>query len=1128
MIPTKKTNATTIRLNLFRWVGLVGILLFASTTFAQLNSNNLTLYTEKDGLPGTQINKILVDQFGYIWVGTINGLARFDGYSFKRFYEDPNNPGTIKGLNVWSLFEDSKGRIWVGASPGKLNAYDPATQLFRDYQFDDLFEYDVNIEQGIWQMAEDKNGRIYFGVSTWGQEISNALLYLDEKEDKIKRFETAEDMTINNIMSMTSDQDGMIWVNSYSGFFKITQESKIEEVTPKNVSGKPDLNNEFLTGMISDREGYLWIISNFGRLFKLNAVNGEYEIFSPVGILHEPNFNSLTLDVDGNLWMATNYGPFLYYPRQDSVVTFKEDLSDKFGFRGDAVNTIEVDQFGAVWLGTRVMGLLRYEERSIFKSYTFKNDDPGSILSGWADNIIELPDGKLLVTTSGLNIIDLESNLIESMPFDNYLPGVNKIFSTSEVSAGEYYLNTTVGVYHFTYPDKATKKVNLPGIPESNRVSGFFKDSKGNQWAFTNQGIYKRKNSNESYSKLRLDLSADDEKRLISVVRVYESEEYGLWLPTDDRLFLYNYSTGEMESKGHDKAVGDVLGTQDINSFYEDKAGIVWVGAWQGGLNRFDVVTGKIKTYTVNDGLPSMSIQSILADEENKNLWLSTFEGISRFHIPTEQFYNYSIDDGIQGQLFADGSYLKTSNGQFVFGGANGITIFDPKAVSTTSIPPKVFLTDFKLFNESVLPGENFILKKPIYDTEKMVLAHNQNNITLEFIAIHYSNPLKNKYAYKLENYDNDWRESGNFQAAYYPNLPPGEYVFQVKAANNNGVWNVEGAKLRIIVNKPWWVTLWAYMFYGVIFISAVFAVDRIFRRQVVLREREKARERELEQAKEIEKAYTELKATQSQLIQSEKMASLGELTAGIAHEIQNPLNFVNNFAEVSGEMIDEMKEELEEGSKQLAVGSRQSGEEKLELVKEIAENIKQNLEKINHHGKRADAIVKGMLQHSRTSTGQKEPTDINVLADEYLRLSYHGLRAKDKSFNADYKFKPDKSLPKVKVIPQDVGRVLLNLFNNAFQACSSSTEKPTVTVSTSRLSEGVQISVKDNGPGISEEIKDKIFQPFFTTKPTGQGTGLGLSLSYDIVKAHGGELKVDTKEGEGATFIIHLPISDL
>ena len=277
-----------------------------------------------------------------------------------------------------------------------------------------------------------------------------------------------------------------------------------------------------------------------------------------------------------------------------------------------------------------------------------------------------------------------------------------------------------------------------------------------------------------------------------------------------------------------------------------------------------------------------------------------------------------------------------------------------------------------------------------------------------------------------------------------------------------------------------------------------------------------------------IEKAYAELKSTQSQLIQSEKMASLGELTAGIAHEIQNPLNFVNNFSEINKELLVEMKDEMDKGN--------------ITDAKEIANDVIANEEKINHHGKRADAIVKGMLQHSRSSSGQKEPTDINALCDEYLRLSYHGLRAKDKSFNATIKTDFDNSIGNINIIPQDIGRVVLNLINNAFyvvdekktlrQAQGDTHYEPTVSISTKKVADKVEIKVTDNGNGIPPKVLDKIFQPFFTTKPTGQGTGLGLSLSYDIVKAHGGELTVETREANspadnetGANFIIKLPV---
>jgi two-component system, NtrC family, sensor kinase len=287
----------------------------------------------------------------------------------------------------------------------------------------------------------------------------------------------------------------------------------------------------------------------------------------------------------------------------------------------------------------------------------------------------------------------------------------------------------------------------------------------------------------------------------------------------------------------------------------------------------------------------------------------------------------------------------------------------------------------------------------------------------------------------------------------------------------------------------------------------------------------EKKSKRQLqEKNKVIEQTLSNLQSTQSQLIQSEKLASLGELTAGIAHEIQNPLNFVNNFAEVSAEMLDEMEEELDKGDTQEA--------------KSIAADLKQNLNKITHHGQRASSIVKGMLEHSRASTGVKEPTDINALADEFLRLAYHGFRAKDDNFNATMETHFDPDLPLVSVIPQDIGRVLLNLINNAFYAvqhrattvetlhATSLPYQPTVTISTKRVENAIEIRVQDNGNGIPEAIRDKIFQPFFTTKPTGQGTGLGLSLAYDIVaKGHGGTINLQSETGEGTTFSIWLPI---
>jgi signal transduction histidine kinase len=561
----------------------------------------------------------------------------------------------------------------------------------------------------------------------------------------------------------------------------------------------------------------------------------------------------------------------------------------------------------------------------------------------------------------------------------------------------------------------------------------------------------------------------------------------------------------------------------------------VWI-ATQTSLLRLDPETEKIKKYDQKDGIPSNQINALIEDLQG-NLWISTSGGLSRLNKEDPEdnwnFVNFDTRDGLPSSSSGKAIWI-SSDGEIVVGSNDGITSFYPG--ESNEVKPDIIIQDIKISDVS-LKTDSAVVKpgKSIPNLDKLYLSYKQNNISFEFAALHFSRPAKNKIIYKLEGFNDNWISTDrNF--ASYTNLSPGEYIFRVKGSNGDGIWNEEGKSLRIIISPPWWKTAWAYISYGILFLLIVFGIDRFQRKRILEKQRSIAKDKELVQAREIEKAYHELKITQTQLIQSEKMASLGELTAGIAHEIQNPLNFVNNFSEVNKELISEMNDEI-------AVGNWQ-------LAKEISLDIEQNLEKINHHGKRADAIVKGMLQHSRSSNGIKEPTDINVLVDEYLRLAYHGLRAKDKDFNAAMKTDFDETIGKIDIIPQDIGRVILNLITNAFYAVDEKKKlapptpqggieslqnqyEPTVTVSTETVippptsggQRGVKISIKDNGPGIPQKVLDKIFQPFFTTKPTGQGTGLGLSLAYDIVQAHGGELRVETTEGESTSFIVYLPV---
>jgi signal transduction histidine kinase len=323
-----------------------------------------------------------------------------------------------------------------------------------------------------------------------------------------------------------------------------------------------------------------------------------------------------------------------------------------------------------------------------------------------------------------------------------------------------------------------------------------------------------------------------------------------------------------------------------------------------------------------------------------------------------------------------------------------------------------------------------------------LTLPFSFNHIGFDFVGVETRRPFLVRYQYKLEGYDKDWSPPDTKSTAEYGNLSAGEYTFFVKAQSSDGVWS-EPVTYRFKVLPPWYLSWPAYIFYGSLLFLILYLTDRVQRRRLIARERERTMQRELEQAKKIEKSYHELKIAQAQLIQSERMASLGELAAGIAHEIQNPLNFVNNFSEVSVDLVKEMNEEIDKGN--------------TEEVKEITADLIQNLGIISQHGKRASSIVKGMLEHSRTSKGEKRPVDINALADEFLRLSYHGLRVRDKSFNANFRLEADESLPRVNVVPQDMGRVLLNLINNAFYACAERNRGETPTGSRNPVGFGLQ-----------------------------------------------------------------------
>jgi signal transduction histidine kinase len=502
-------------------------------------------------------------------------------------------------------------------------------------------------------------------------------------------------------------------------------------------------------------------------------------------------------------------------------------------------------------------------------------------------------------------------------------------------------------------------------------------------------------------------------------------------------------------------------------------------------------------------------------------------------------FINYHAEDGPGGESYIPLGSIRASNGTLYFGGEHGLV--ELSRIVSNPVPPDIILSDLRIANVSVLDlGEDSPVPSTLYDLHEITLSHSQNYLSIGFRALHYSNPVKNQYGFKLEGYDEEWTY-GSTNEVTYANLKPGVYTLRIRASNADGVWNEEGRTLRITILPPWWRTWWAYGLYALMFFGAVFTIDRVQRKRLINRERKLAMEKELQQIKEIEKAYRKLevahenlKAAQTQLVQQEKLASLGQLTAGIAHEIKNPLNFVTNFSDLSEELMAELIVVLQSGN--------------VDEAGALAEDIRGNLRKIHEHGSRADSIVKSMLQHSRGGSGKMEPADLNAVIKEYVNLAFHGMRAGRDPITVDIDLQLDEGIGTVPLIVEDFSRVILNLCNNAFDAMRDrgrqlaggprGKEKPggdspmvegkympRLTVRSRAAVDRIIMEVEDNGPGIPDEIRDHILQPFFTTKKGRDGTGLGLSITNDIVKAHGGSIAIESRADAFTKFIITIPI---
>lgn len=1093
---------------------------------------------QTEGLLGNKVFALATDPFGSMWISTDRGLTKYDGAEFitYNFFGRSEN-GSVEIIP--KLIFDPEGRLIISAMVTGIYRLDITLGLVEHFEtgkgyirmeFDDqgklwgtngglyllnlenrhISEIDLQSDENVtatFGIKKDSKGNLWIG-------LAKRIGIMDPSQKSIRFLGEGEGIDLQTAHDFTEDPKGTMWISAFSpGSYSVNLKNyKIQHFGPEQgFFGRT-------ADVLLDEKKRLWMISDD----TVRILDQETWLMKKVvtrAVTRDFNFPSSSLvGQDGSIWLGTDkVGILLLNP--------KGMLSDYFtvenGLESNDVWGINEDPKGRIWLAN-YRGVNIYDPK---QERLYLLQFPGGQLINNFRQIYRMDEGLFFIGMArGFAFIDLKSSTATFYDTPASL-GITTIFTGEKSNDGKIWMGSGGGIFVFDPQENSLKNLNTSNGLSSDIAFVIKKDQKGQMWICTDSGVHVFDPKGETYTTLKKSngLMTDYNSML------FETSEGEIIFGGDLGFSIYNQDK---------KTITHISGNSGLNppSLYDmnESKGRIHVGSENGiivvdrpaaeALNQ----TWRFSNYGKSSGIPyNDHNQATSFVSSTGQVWWGASPILVVNHqdpwvddaAPIVNIKGMNIMD--QNPVFIKPEFYRTHLQQ-------GDTLWQSdlsKGWTKESLPTdSSYLAQNKIRWDSISPGFHL----PI----GLKLPYNQNSFNFTFVNQAAQGRDKIVYRYVLEGEDEEWSPVSSKPASrIYYNLLPGDYTFKVVTRGFNEVWS-QPETLNFTILPPWWQTWWAYFLFATLFSGLTYTIVYV-RSQFLKKENRILEEKVSHRTEQLKKSIDDLKATQSQLIQSEKMASLGELTAGIAHEIQNPLNFVNNFAEVSGELIDEMKEELQNGN--------------MEAVVEISDDLQENLKKINHHGKRADSIVKGMLEHSRGSTTDKKPTDINALADEFLRLSYHGLRAKDKSFKADFETDFDPNLPEVNVVPQDLGRVILNLINNAFYACSeqgrnissdqitrneSIKYQPKITVTTKKVGlqdnhGGIEICIKDNGGGIPKEIKDKIFQPFFTTKPTGSGTGLGLSLSYDIIKSHGGDLRVKSTPGEGTEMIIFLPLED-
>ncbi|MBL7959636.1 GHKL domain-containing protein [bacterium] len=1113
---------------------------FGAALFAQKKDYLIERISIEQGLSQSVVNTIYQDKKGFLWFGTQDGLNRFDGYSFIVFKNEPGNANSISNNTVQALYEDVAGNLWIGTLGGlnKLSNRKITTYLNRASDPNSL-SHDI-----ITSICGDSAGNIWIGTQDEG------LTMFDPKTEKFKSYKyditKSNGLPSNSVRSVLVDRYQTLWVGTRDGLSKMDLAGgpKEEFVTYKNKQGVAStLSYNGILSLFEDRDGQIWIGTVRGGLNKLDREKNTFISYKndpkdPYS-LSQNNVISITQDKNGEVWAGT-FGGGVNVLREGKFTRYKHNPKLPSSLSNDEILFVYCDRAGTCWIGTSGGGLNKFKENK-FTVYRSIPESANSLTSNDVWTILEDSHENLWIGLYGGGLNVYRKDFLSSYrhdPNNSRSLASNTVYALLEDHAGNIWIGTETGLSKYekrisgrsnsgflNFKNDPNNKTSL----SNDQLTCLYQDRTGNLWVGTFGGGINRIPSKEIDKPLPLfeQFTSDSTHSSISdnYVNVVAEDRNGLiWVGTQNGLNEYNGKDFTVYRHVADST--NSLSHNTVLSLYVDSVNTLWIGTHGGGLNKFK--DGVFTSYTQKDGLANNVVYGIVEDTEG-NLWLSTNRGLSRFNPKKtghDAFRNYDTQDGLPSNEFNQGSYFGNKKGRVFFGGINGMVSFDPGELIESDYTPPVYLTAFRKFDREIDFGTD------ISNLKNIEISYKDNFFGFEFVALDHRTPGKIHYAYKLAGFDENWIYSNERRYATYTNLGGGNYIFKVKATSSDGIWNEKPAEITLVITPPFWKTLWFQFSSGFLLLIAAYSfyqsrLRSIKTQNIVLENKVAQRTREIDeknkildqQNKELEHKNDQIEKQQAQMVQAEKLSSLGRLVSGVAHEMNNPLNFTYGNAANLDIDFKEVRTIMQAGvdEHKMDPGVAHQINEHMDEMQDMIRAIKIGTERIKD-------IVVGLRDFSTSDGSAATEVDIALNLEYMLSL----LRSRDRR-NITI-LKNFTYVPKIKGFPSHLNQALLQIMINAIEAIERRNydgSEGCVKISCYAEKPNVVISVQDNGVGIPNEIKNKIFDPFFTTKEVGKGTGLGLSICYGIIQSHKGKITFDTEVGRGTEFKIYLPISD-